>query len=153
MVSRLTLVLITAVLLVSYLTGVEGCWHVVYALRHANVWHLLCNVGALWCVRPLWCEVVLGYVIGVIGSLVPNGYAESVGCSGAICGIMGLRWGKVVFLPEYRNGGNWLGLLKVVGCMLAMCVLPGVSWMLHVWCFVIGVVTRGCMSVRGRCMV
>lgn len=123
----------------------DGWGHLVYCFFHANVFHFLGNMLCLWMMRfPL--RFFWSYIIGVIGSLLPcpvlvfgEGlvYVPSCGLSGVLMASIGLVWGDLVLKDGWGRGVS-LGLRYVILPILITGLLPNVNFMIHLWCFLIG---------------
>lgn len=135
-------------------------WHFVAMFLHGNVWHLLGNVLVLWLLRRplyLWQGVVIGYLCSwlpavpgvwdIFGGWCCNGIAAygtmvTVGFSGVLFGMVGVKWGVWARRKIGRDGiATYWTMVRRMGPFLTLgALLPGVNWCLHVYCFVVGVV-------------
>lgn len=116
----------------------EGLWwHGAYMFFHANVWHLCGNMLALWLLhKPL--HLVEGLFIGFFCSWLPSvGVGMTVGFSGVLFGIVGVKWGLWCRgqLVAYKKMAMRMGPLLLLGVLL-----PGVNWCLHLYCFLAGLI-------------
>ena len=104
----------------------------IYMFAHANVFHLLCNIFALYVLlrkTKFGRQVMLlsiGYCIAVMSSFIIPISIPVVGFSSVIFALMGLllRWWKYMALI----------LLQIALTMF----FPNIAWLLHLVCFLLG---------------
>lgn len=147
-VTLLLLVCWVTLPLVGYQQG--GWGHLTYSLCHANVWHLAGNLFVMWVLPSVgWRRMILAYLIAVLCSYGPfmptvfdivTGHPDAnnitVGFSGVLFAIIGIRWGawsrKVI-------GKGWkLFLKRVMPIVLLGAFLPHIDWCLHLYCVLTG---------------
>ncbi len=127
--------------------------HVLWPLSHANVWHLAGNLWVLWLLNgPL--SVRVSYVIAVLCSFIPvlPGVWElldegelpcTVGFSGVLCVMIGIKWGKWC-----RSSNNvtayWTFAKRVLPFIVAGIIIPHVNWSIHLYCVLMGLAYGRC---------
>ena len=154
---------VSAVLLMSFVLGfrVDGSgkgiatyitvWeHAARMLIHDNVWHLAGNLLVLWLMRmPLY--LMIGMLIGFVCSWLPvlpgvwellgivetTATSVTVGFSGVLFAIIGVKWGKACCdgIATYVTVCKKLGPVVVAGAFL-----PYLNWCLHLYCLLAGLV-------------
>lgn len=120
--------------------------HFTYMFCHANVWHLAGNLFVLWILKRrlyLLPAVVIGFVCSFLPSdgLWPLGI--TVGFSGVLFAIVGIKWG--VYCRSFSYAG-WLFekgsyeefCMKALPFALIGFIIPHVNWCLHLYCLLAG---------------
>ena len=148
-------------------TGVMGVVmpHVLYMFSHANFWHLLGNLFVLWLVNGrlfLLKALVIGFLcsrfpgVGSIWDIINNEpIAITVGFSGALFAIYGIKWGHYCvgvhkgkvsrrgrLLDEQRTAISPKRLKRfcthVVPFALIGFLIPHLNWTIHLYCLTAG---------------
>lgn len=126
--------------------------HVAWMVSHGNVWHLAGNVLVLWMLRlPLYlvAAVVISFLCSwlpvlpgvweIFSTGEPSSAVASVtmGFSGVIFAIGGVKWGRVcaVNKTNYR-----LFLARVLPLTLIGILIPHINWSIHFYCLMGGFV-------------
>lgn len=105
--------------------------HLVYSFQHANIWHLLCNLLALWLIRNK-IDIAPAYCIAFAASYLPMFVvAPTLGLSGLLFAIFGIMWGKT---------GKAMSALKAgMPTIVITFFLPQVNGLLHLYCYAAGI--------------
>lgn len=138
-----------------YIYDHDDAAHFSYILCHANVWHLAGNLFVLWMIRGnLYLPSSL--VIAILASFAPafgsvwDSFtldAPTMGCSGVIFAMCGVKWGKYIWRETDKQKKQKLTndfLLKAVPFTLAGMLISHINWSLHLYCLMAG-------FVYGRC--
>lgn len=142
-------IIITIALVTPYIVGYKVGYtdyrnfgeHVTFVFSHANIFHLLCNLLAFWCVRGSM-HIIPAFAINLLASYIaPCSSLPTMGASGVLFAVIGIKWGTY-FANEYFN--NWVErdidilkhnakkfLLYVIAPMALMVLLPNVNYALH----------------------
>lgn len=126
---------------VGYVAGSGVLERVLSELCHVNVWHLLTNVIALWELRPLWREALCGMVAALVCTWLPSCVeGVTMGASGWLLVVVGMRWGVAVWDKGWRS---WRNARRFAVCValpvLCLSFFQCVNTPLHVWCLLCGV--------------
>lgn len=109
--------------------GAPAVNSLLYHFCHANVFHLLLNVSALFGFRPRWGTCAVAYVSASLASLAPFTWSAGEWT----CGLSGF-----LFAAYARRSATWgerpYALLL---CAFAAGMLPHVNWRIHVVSFLI----------------
>lgn len=105
--------------------------HLTFCIFHANVFHLAANALTLCLLRPAGRDLLSGYIISLLASFVAVTAAPTVGFSGALYAMIGMR--TTLFRGRFTFPKAWFA-----GFLLAGLFLPHVNGLLHVLCFVAG---------------
>lgn len=99
-----------------------------YHFFHANIWHLLCNLIALFSFRPRWKTLAVGYVCASVGALVPF-----VSLAQPTCGMSALIYACIARrYVSYRINPWKLLLLNFI-----FIIIPNVNWKIHLVSFLL----------------
>lgn len=152
-------VIITILLTVPYLLGFKIGYtrdsglteHLLFPFSHANIFHLACNLLAIWAIKWRTANIFPSIVIGFAASYMPtlSDYPQpTMGASGIIFAAIGIIWGGY-FTREYFK--NWVErnvevladnmrkfFLFVVLPMSIMLFLPNVNFALHLYALYLG---------------
>lgn len=120
--------------------------HLIYMISHANVWHLAGNLFVLWILKRrlyLLPAAVIGFVCSFLPSFGLWPVGMTVGFSGVLFAIVGIKWG--VYCRSFSYAG-WLFerasyeefCMKVLPFALIGIVIPHVNWCLHLYCLMTG---------------
>lgn len=142
------------------LTALEPWRMITAAFLHSpsSILHILFNMYSLFIFGPI-IENAVGrlrylalYLIAAFGGsvavLLLSPQSTVVGASGAIFGLLG-----AFFIIQRRLGGNYTGLLVLIGLNLAIGFIPGfsISWQAHVGGLVAGAAVAAVyMATRQR---
>ena len=99
-----------------------------YHFSHANIFHLLVNLLALWQFRPRWGTCFVAYVISSIASCLP--FAS---LSIPTCGLSAFLFACYArnFVAWHRS---WYTLALI---QFALALIPNVNWRIHLISFFI----------------
>lgn len=100
--------------------------HLIYPFFHANIFHLLANIYALWFIRPTWAILLTAWAIAVASSWITP--VPVVGFSSMIYAI----WGMNMLNASQKS---WIIFLAI---NFITIFLPGMGWMVHFSAFTIG---------------
>jgi len=141
-------------------TATSAWWtHLTYNFQHANIWHLLVNSVAFWCVFkslerhiPPYKIITISLAVAIIASFIPPFYeTPTVGASGMIYAMIGIL--VSITLPPYiflftkvptspNKSPMVFRLLFWLSCIALMLTvgffLPNSAGLLHLYCFVGG---------------
>ena len=109
--------------------------HLSFALFHANVFHLAANILTLHLLQPTGRDLATGYLISLAASFAAVTAAPTVGFSGALYAIIGMR--TTLFRGRFTAPKAWFAAF-----LLAGLVLPRVNGLLHLLCFAAGAVVQ-----------
>lgn len=150
--------IITIVLVVPYLIGLEIGYtdnsgfveHLSFPFCHANVFHLLCNLIAIWAIRGN-LNIIPALVINFIASYLPQPPTftlPTMGASGVVFTMIGIQWGAY-FTREYfkpiiecnmdmleKNAKRFF--IFVFLPMTAMIIIPNINYALHLYTLFLG---------------
>lgn len=117
--------------------------HLLWPLCHANIWHLIGNLYVLWCLKGD-LHIKVAFVISFLCSWLPvlpglwdltsDEPITTVGISGVLCAIIGIKWGA------YCCGGKryWTFVKNVMPFILIGVFVPHINWCIHLYCVVVG---------------
>lgn len=100
--------------------------HLIYPFFHANIFHLLANIYALWFIRPTWAILLTAWSIAVASSWITP--VPVVGFSSMIYAI----WGMNMLNASQKS---WIIFLAI---NFITIFLPSMGWMVHFSTFTIG---------------
>jgi len=125
--------------------------HLLFPFSHANIFHLACNLLAIWAIKWRSGTIIPSIVIGFVASYMPtiSDYPmPTMGASGIIFAAIGIIWGAY-FTREYFK--NWVErnvevltdnvrkfFLFVILPMTIMLFLPNVNFALHLYALYLG---------------
>lgn len=127
---------------------VDTIWeHLGWMVNHANVWHLAGNVFVLWCMKGrlhIAAGVAIAFICswfpvlpGVWEMFVDGDTSATVGFSGVLCGMIGVKWGAWIKgcndTAAYVTFGKRVLLVLLVGAFV-----PHINWSIHVYCVMVG---------------
>ena len=127
--------------------------HLLWPMGHANVWHLAGNLWVLWWLKGR-LHLRVAYLMAVVCSMVPGvpgvwelfSLAEpagTVGFSGVLCAVIGMRWGEWVKgccdTAAYVTFGKRVLPFVAVGFLV-----PHVNWSIHLYCLLAGLAYGRC---------
>ena len=125
--------------------------HLLWPLSHANVWHLAGNLYFLWVVlKEGRLYMRESYVIAVLCSFLPvvpglwdlfssGEPLTTVGFSGVLCAMIGIRWG--MWIGSCNSVAAYGTFARRVLSFVAVgFVIPHVNWSIHLYCLMAGVV-------------
>ena len=128
----------------------EVMQHLLYMVSHANVWHLAGNLFVLWIWRGR-LHVVPSLLTAFVCSWFPSlpGVWEvfsageplstvTVGFSGVLFAMAGIRWGEYCRLTPFRRSAIEAFCMKALPFALLGMVIPHVNWCIHLYCIVAG---------------
>lgn len=100
----------------------------VYHFFHANIWHLACNLIALFAFRPRWKTLGVAYLASTLAALVPG-----VAMSEMTCGMS-----AILYASFARRYASWKkNPLPLLVSNLVFIFVPCVNWMVHLVSFLI----------------
>lgn len=106
-----------------------------YAFRHANIFHLACNLIAIYSIKDF--RYLPSMAIGVICYMLPRYTEYTVGFSGVICAAIGIIWGEY-----FATGSTRRNRIKFVTCtVLPLCLslfIPQIDGLIHIYALIIG---------------
>lgn len=125
--------------------------HLGWMVSHGNVWHLAGNVFVLWCLTGR-LHVMAGVVIAFLCSWLPvlpgvwelfadGEMSATVGFSGVLCGMIGVKWGawcRTQWQTAVHGGCYWTFAKKVMPILLVGIFVPHINWSIHVYCVTAG---------------
>lgn len=107
-----------------------GCLY--YHFFHANIWHLLGNLLALFPFHPRWKTLGVAYVSATLAAIIPGVAAADV-----TCGMSALLY--ACFARSYaEKRQNPIPLLAV---NMVFIFVPAVNWRVHLAAFIISYVS------------
>lgn len=101
------------------------CLH--YHFFHANIWHLLCNLLALYSYRPKWKTVIVAYICASVCALLPF-----MPMSQPTCGLSALIYACIARRYALLGINPW----KVLVINFAFILVPSVNWKIHLAAFI-----------------
>lgn len=123
--------------------------HVAWMVSHANVWHLAGNLFVLWMMRmPLYLltAVAVSFLCSWLPAVpgvweifsVSHEPGVTMGFSGVIFAIAGLKWGKVC-----RNSIATFKIFctRMLPLALLGALIPHINWSIHFYCLTGGFLT------------
>lgn len=103
-----------------------------YHFFHANIWHLLGNLLALFLFHPRWKTLGVAYASATLSAIIPG-----VAVAEPTCGMSAILY--ACFARSYAaNRRNPIPLLAL---NMAFVFIPAVNWRIHLAAFVISYVT------------
>lgn len=109
--------------------------HLTFAFFHANVFHLAANMMTLFLLQPSRKDLLLSYAISVAASFLAIQPLPTMGFSGILYVLIGIRTN--LFTGRFTFWKGWFVLFLIAG--LAM---PNVNGLLHLICFICGLAIR-----------
>lgn len=108
-----------------------------YLFSHANIFHLIVNLIALFQFRPRVKTCVVGYVVSVAVMFLPFAYTSlpTCGLSGFLMACYARRY------CAWKLSVKWLLLSN-----LMLAFIPVFNWKVHLLCFVIAYLIYGSLS-------
>ena len=148
-------ILLTVPYILGFKTGYTGdsglASHLLFPFSHANIFHLACNLIAVWVLKWNMKNIIPSVAISFVASFLPgiNIYPQlTMGASGIIFAAIGIMWGRY-FSHEYFN--TWLErdmdilsgnvkkfFLYVLVPLAVMMFLPNVNFALHLYSLYLG---------------
>jgi hypothetical protein len=125
----------------SYEYGLDASL-IVFWLSHANIWHLICNLTALFVLRPgidLAYALIIGIACAPLCCLSPT-----MGISGVLFAYYGIYHGLGVAGGFVRNTVVCNAILLIV----ATGLLPHVALLYHLGTYIVGYVASYCYTKR-----
>lgn len=121
--------------------------HLLWPLSHANVWHLAGNMYFLWLLKER-LYVRECYVIAVICSFLPvvpgvwslfsaGEPLSTVGFSGVLCAMIGVKWGAWI-RGCHGMTAYWTFAKRVLPFVAVGFLIPHVNWSIHLYCLLAG---------------
>ncbi len=108
--------------------------HMFYSFSHANIFHLLANLAALFQFKPRWKTCAVAYVAAVAASYLPMASLDV-----PTCGLSGF-----IFACYARKYFSFrMNPLRLVLCNMAMVLVPCVNWKIHLLSFLIAFIIYG----------
>ena len=108
--------------------------HLTFHFAHASVWHLACNVLCLYILtrhRITWAEMGSSFAIATLSSLIAPHALPTVGLSGAIYALFGMRLARCSNLSRSS-------LVKFALFLLLPSLTGKVNVLLHLLCVGVG---------------
>lgn len=111
--------------------GTKDFWpHILYPFFHANIFHLLGNLLALWMMK---CKpyLLISLAIAILCSFIPSFVTEpTMGFSGVLFAMVGISWGLI---------GRFKDMCKKCGPILLITLLvPHMNAYIHAYCLLFG---------------
>jgi membrane associated rhomboid family serine protease len=135
----LSVVLITAFILsyghqaeYGYYKGSGIVSHIIYPFLHANIFHLLGNMLALYFMCRHTKSLFIAYIIAIISSFIAYSSLPTIGLSGVVYACVGL----LGFLPNKNISKAAKGLF--LSYIVIGLIIPSLNGTLHLCCVVIG---------------
>lgn len=110
----------------------EGCawWgYLLYHFSHANVYHLILNLWALFAFKPRWMTCAVGFIASTLAAFIPFA-AMSV----PTCGLSGFLMAAYARKYAEFNKPLW----KPIVVNIAFVFFPMFNWKIHLLSFFIG---------------
>ena len=99
-----------------------------YHFAHANIFHLICNLMALWPFRPRPMTVLVAFLCSSASALILMAYYPGYG---PVCGLSAM-----LFACFARRYATWkLPIWKIVLLNVAFIFIPRVDGLLHLLSF------------------
>ena len=109
--------------------------HLLFAFFHANVFHLAANLFTASLLPYDLRDLLLAYLISLAASFVAVAPLPTMGFSGILYVLIGMR--TTLFRGRFTVGKGYF-----VAFLLAGLVLPRVNGLLHILCFIGGILVR-----------
>ena len=112
----------------------ESISKMLYIFSHANIFHLLLNLIALFQFRPRFKTCFIAYIASVLAAFIPFAHlsAPTCGLSGFLMACYARRY------YSYKLSPKWLILSNVV-----LAFVPYVNWRIHLISFFIAYIIYG----------
>lgn len=111
---------------------------------HANIFHLLINLAALWSIRNK-VSIIASLLVAILSTTLPTSVREpTMGLSGFLFAVFGIMWGETGRVKEAAR--------KVMPFIVITMMFPNINGMLHLYCFWIGYIV-GFLKAKARVAV
>lgn len=103
-----------------------------YHFSHANIFHLLANLVALFTFRPRWTTCAYGYLAASVASVLPFAWMAdepTCGLSGFVFACWARRYWSFRIKPFY-----------IFGISLVSVFIPHVNWRIHLYSFILAII-------------
>lgn len=115
-----------------------------YHFSHANIFHLLANLVALFTFRPRWTTCAYGYLAASVASVLPFAWMAdepTCGLSGFVFACWARRYWSFRIKPFY-----------IVGISLVSVFIPHVNWRIHLYSFILAIIIYAAREaiIKGR---
>ncbi len=126
--------------------------YLLWPLSHVNVWHLAGNLWVLWLLKGR-LHLFWSYMMAVMCSFLPcvpgvwdllsaGEPLDTVGFSGVLCAIIGIRWGvwceTSLQIDGHCKEAYWTFVKKVLPFIVIGIFIPHVNWSIHLYCLLAG---------------
>lgn len=115
-----------------YYKGGSFVLHIIYPFFHANIFHLLGNMFALYFLCRHYRLLFIAYIIAIISSFIAYSPLPTIGLSGVVYACVGL----LGFLPNKNISRGAKGLF--LSYIVIGLIIPSLNGILHLCCVVIG---------------
>lgn len=133
-----TALMLTLAYIAGLMSDKEVGWPAMtYAFRHANVFHLMCNLIAMYSIKDFrWLPSMS---IGVICYMLPRCTENTAGFSGVICAAIGIIWGEYFATGGTRRNCARFAVYTVLPLCLSLFV-PQIDGLIHIYALTTGLI-------------
>lgn len=121
-----------------------------FAFSHVNIFHLLCNIIALWTIKGR-LHILPAFIISFLSTYLPFlyvGYETTYGFSAVLFATVGIKWG-IYFQSQFnipiicldvplleRNIRRFF--IYTVTPLIITMFIPNINWCIHIYALIMG---------------